>query len=219
MDYSKLIKFLSELSKNNNKEWFDAHRTEYKTLRSDFENVVRDLILGIGEFDSKIKLTDPKKALFRINRDIRFSKDKSPYKTQFSAGISNLNKNTGFPEYYFHIDKDGIMVCGGGMWAPNPEQLKSIRDHIVQQPEALEDIVYDKKFADYFGDIGGESLVRVPRGYEETNPLVKYIKLKGFTIGKDFNLNKGKVKDPIKQALEVFKNMYPFMEWLREAVL
>jgi len=89
MDYSKLIKFLSELSKNNNKEWFDAHRTEYQTLRSDFENVVRDLILGIGEFDSKIKLTDPKKALFRINRDIRFSKEE----------LARYNRHIIIPEF------------------------------------------------------------------------------------------------------------------------
>lgn len=216
MNYDKLVKFLHELSNNNNKEWFDIHREEYLGLRSDFEKVVRDLILGIGEFDSKIKLIDPKKALFRINRDIRFSKDKSPYKSQFSAGITNYNKNTGLPEYYFHIDKDGLMVAGGGMWNPDNEQLKAIRDHIVQQPEALEDVVYDKEFADYFKDLDGDSLVRVPRGYDETNPLIKYIKLKRFTVFQELNLKK--VKDPVAKALEIYKKMYPFMEWLRESI-
>ncbi|MEO6729465.1 MAG: DUF2461 domain-containing protein [Candidatus Dojkabacteria bacterium] len=218
MNYDKLIKFLSELSKNNNKEWFDANRPEYDGLRFDFENMVRDIILGIGEFDSKIKLIDPKKAMFRINRDIRFSKDKTPYKTNFSAGITNFKKSSGLPEYYFHIDKDGNMAVGGGMWNPDIDQLKAIRDHIVQQPESLEDIVYDKDFAEYFGDLDGDSLVRVPRGYDETNPLIKYIKLKRFTVFKEFNISNRKVKDPLKKALEVYKEMYIFIDWLREAV-
>lgn len=217
MNYDKLVNFLKGLEKNNKKEWFDAHRPEYDGLRLDFENLVRDLILGIGQFDSKIKLIDPKKAMFRINRDIRFSKDKTPYKTHFSADISNYPKNTGMPGYYFHIDKDGMLFVGGGMWNPSVEQLKNIRDHIVQQPEALEDVIFNKEFDKNFGDLDGDSLVRVPRGYDETNSLIKYIKLKRFTVGKEFKLDK--IKNPIDTALQVFKDMYPFIDWLREAAV
>lgn len=217
MNYEKLTKFLKALSNNNNKGWFDAHKEEYTGLRKEFENLVRDVILGIGEFDSKIKLIEPKTAMFRINRDVRFSKDKSPYKTHFSAAISNYPKNEGMPSYYFHLDKDGNLFVGGGMWHPDPDKLKNIRDHITQQPEALEDVVYDKKFADYFGDIEGESLIRVPRGYDEINPLIKYIKMKSFTVGKEFKMKSQKVSS--EKILEVFKEMHVFIEWLREAAV
>ncbi|MEP7103584.1 MAG: DUF2461 domain-containing protein [Candidatus Dojkabacteria bacterium] len=218
MNYDKLTKFLKALSNNNNKEWFEAHKEEYLGLRKEFENLVRDVILGIGEFDNKIKLIEPKTAMFRINRDVRFSKDKSPYKTHFSAAISNRPKREGMPGYYFEINKDGQLFIGGGMWMPEPDKLKNIRDHIVQQPEALEDVVYDKEFADYFGDLNGESLIRVPRGYDETNPLIKYIKMKSFTVGKEYKLSRTQ-ENSADKILKVFKQMHPFIEWLREAAI
>ena len=181
MDFPALIVFLSELSENNAKPWFEEHRPTYERLRSEWIAFVRQVIDGISQFDPSVGIVSPKDALFRINRDIRFSKDKRPYKTTFSAAVCPQGRNSGFPVYYFHVTEVGELLIAGGVYLPEPATLAHVRQHIAEHPERLSNVLADPAFAATFGTIGGERLKRPPQGYDETTPHIEFIKLKSFT--------------------------------------
>ena len=130
-----LIQFLGELSENNNRAWFVMNKPRYDILRAEFLELVTRLIKDIAKFDPDVAGCNPKKALFRINRDMRFSHDKSPYKTTFSAAVtaSGLKKPSqgGGPAYYFHVDKDGTLLIAGGEYMPPADRLRTIRQYVV----------------------------------------------------------------------------------------
>ncbi|MDB5727330.1 MAG: hypothetical protein JWQ00_535, partial [Noviherbaspirillum sp.] len=133
-----LIQFLAELSENNNRAWFVMNKPRYDILRAEFLELVTQLIRDISKFDPSVADCNPKKALFRINRDMRFSRDKSPYKTTISAAItaSGLKKPSqgGGPAYYFHVDANGILLVAGGEYMPPADRLKLVRQRIVADP-------------------------------------------------------------------------------------
>jgi uncharacterized protein (TIGR02453 family) len=128
MHLRDLTQFLSELSENNNRPWFIMNKPRYDILRAEFLDVVTELIKELGTFDKQVAGCDPKKAMFRIHRDVRFAKDKRPYKTHFSAGIAPLNKRrpsaAGGPTYYFHIEADGKLLFGAGEYLPPASMWK-----------------------------------------------------------------------------------------------
>ena len=123
MDFSALTTFLSELALNNNKPWFEEHRPTYEQLRGEWLAFVGQAIDGISQFDPSVGIVSPKDALFRINRDVRFAKDKRPYKTTFSAAICPQGRNSGLPAYYFQINEAGALFIGGGVYMPEPTIL------------------------------------------------------------------------------------------------
>ena len=178
-----LIQFLSELSENNNRAWFVMNKPRYDILRAEFLELVTKLIADITKFDPAVAGCNPKKALFRINRDMRFSKDKSPYKTAFSAAItvSGLKKPSqgGGPAYYFHIDANGTLLIAGGEYMPPASRLKTIRDHVVADAAGFGKVLKNKKLNDRFGDLQDEGkLVRPPKGFDADAPHIEYIKMK-----------------------------------------
>src|SRR3989449_4722316 len=136
MHVKALTDFLGDLAQNNNRPWFVWNKPAYDLLRAEFEELVTDLVARVAKFDRGLGPVDPKKAMFRIYRDTRFSKDKTPYKTHFSAAIRDRAKRGLEPGYYFHIDHKGILLAGGGIYQPDPTILARIRRYIAAKPAA-----------------------------------------------------------------------------------
>jgi len=217
MDFKALVKFLSSLKKNNNKEWFDKNRKEYEVLRKDWIGFVGGLIKSVGAFDKDVMELDPKKCIFRINRDIRFSADKSPYKTNFGASLSKSGEKMDFCGYYLHV-QPGEVFLAGGSYMPMPEQLQRIRQEIDYNLDEFKKIVSDKNFKKQFGQLSGDKLQRPPKGYDAENPAVEFLKHKGFLAYQKFDEKKLYEKDFEKYCSQVFKAMLPLNEFLNRAV-
>ena len=162
------LEFLQELAENNNREWFAEHRKRYDAAKKEMETLMKSLIKGIGEFEN-LPNTEPKDCLFRINRDIRFSKDKAPYKQWLSAAVGPGGRHSGRIDFYVHI-QPGESFLGAGMWNPTPKQLAKFRQEIDFNPEALKSIIEALEFRTYFPEAWGESLQRMPKGYPENHP-------------------------------------------------
>jgi len=220
MHIRDLIQFLGELSENNNRAWFVMNKPRYDILRAEFLELVTKLIADIARFDPAVAGCNPKKALFRINRDMRFSRDKSPYKTTFSATItaSGLKKPSqgGGPAYYFHIDADGTLLVAGGEYMPPPDRLCTIRRHVVADAAGFGKLLKNKKLRETFGDLQDEGkLVRPPKGFEPDAPHIEYIKLKSFIVWKETSLKKKLPDDLGKELVADFRSAYPLVAWLR----
>lgn len=217
-----LIQFLSELSENNNRAWFVMNKPRYDILRAEFLELVTQLITDISKFDPAVAGCNPKKALFRINRDMRFSKDKSPYKTTFSAAItaSGLKKPSqgGGPAYYFHIDASGVLLVAGGEYMPPPSRLKTIREHMIVDAAGFGKVLKNKKLKERFGDLQDEGkLVRPPKGFDADVPHIEYIKMKSFIVWTETSIKKKIPADLVKEVVAGFKDAYPLVAWLRQA--
>src|SRR6478672_5069902 len=201
------LKFLSQLKKNNNKPWFDAHRAQYEAARIDFTNFIQLVIDALQKTDTTITGITAKDSQFRINRDVRFSKDKRPYKENFGAFIARGGKKSIYAGYYFHL-APGNSFAGGGLWQPEPANLKKVRQEIDYNWEEFKSIVKNKTFKKTFGDLyKGEdmSLKRMPKGYEEDHPAIDYLKLQSLiaeTTFTDDELTKGTLH---KKTLSAFQ--------------
>ncbi len=218
MDFPAVIAFLSELALNNDKPWFEEHRPTYERLRGEWLAFVRKVIDGISLFDPSVGIVSPKDALFRINRDVRFSADKRPYKTTFSAAICPQGRSSGLPAYYFHITEAGELLIAGGVHMPAPAILGRIRQHIAEYPERLSAVLADPAFAATFGTIGGERLKRPPQGYDETTPGIEFIKFKSFTAGMEPEGWLARGDHLAEEIVGTFDALFPLIRWLREAL-
>jgi uncharacterized protein (TIGR02453 family) len=206
------------LSENNTKPWFDEHRPTYERLCGDWVVFVGQVIDGISQFDPNVGIVSPKDALFRINRDIRFSKDKRPYKTTFSAAICPQGRNSGLPVYYFHVTETGELLIAGGVYMSDPATLARIRKHIAEHPERLSAVLADPAFTATFGTIGGERLKRPPQGYDETTPHIEFIKLKSFTADVEPHNWLARSDSLAEEIAAACRAMFPLIRWLREAL-
>jgi uncharacterized protein (TIGR02453 family) len=216
-----LIQFLAELSENNNRAWFVMNKPRYDILRAEFLELVTRLIGGISKFDPSVAACNPKKALFRIHRDMRFSRDKNPYKTTFSAAVtaSGLKKPSqgGGPAYYFHIDATGTLLVAGGEYMPPADRLKSIRQHIASDPAGFGKVLKNRKLKEAFGDLQDEGkLTRPPKGFDPDAPHIEYLKLKSFIVWKETSLKKKMPVDLEKELVTGFRQAYPLVAWLRQ---
>jgi uncharacterized protein (TIGR02453 family) len=221
MHIRDLIQFLDELSENNNRAWFVMNKPRYDILRAEFLEVVTKLISDISKFDPEIAGCNPKKALFRINRDMRFSHDKSPYKTTFSAALtaSGLKKPSqgGGPAYYFHIDAQGTLLLAGGEYMPPSDRLRAIRQQVIADAAGFTKVLKNKKLKDSFGDLRDEGkLTRPPKGFDADAPHIEYVKLKNFIVWKETSLKKRLPADLRKEVAAGFKDAYPLVAWLRQ---
>ncbi|MFC7515760.1 DUF2461 domain-containing protein [Herbaspirillum sp. GCM10030257] len=217
-----LIQFLAELSENNNRAWFVMNKPRYDILRAEFLELVTGLIPQIVKFDPAVAGCNPKKALFRINRDMRFSHDKSPYKTTFSAAItaSGLKKPSqgGGPAYYFHIDAQGTLLVAGGEYMPPSDRLKTIRQHVIADAAGFRRMLRNKRLQETYGDLQDEGkLTRPPKGFDADAPNIEYVKHKSFIVWKETSLKKKIPADLGKELAAGFKDAYPLVAWLREA--
>ncbi len=212
------ITFLEKLAKNNNKPWFDKHRDDYQAAKEDYEAFVTEVLEGLANIDPLFKEQKAKDCVFRIFRDVRFSKDKTPYKAHFGAFFSKGGRKYPGAGYYFHLEPGGKSFAGGGLWVPEAPLLKAVRQEIDYNFEEFKTIVGDKKFKKLFTQINGEQLKTNPQGYAEDNPAIEYLKMKSFTVS--CNLADADVtgKGVVKKTMEVFATMRPFIDFLNRSV-
>ncbi len=214
------LKFLKELAKNNHKEWFEANRKRYETARQDYISFVDSVIKGFCKKDADFETLEAKKCLFRINRDVRFSKDKSPYKTNFGASFERGGRISPFAAYYLHIEP-GKSFIAGGVWQPDADRTKKIRQEVDYNWSEFKKIITNRKFVSLFGDLEKTketSLSREPKGYEKDNPAIDYIKLKSWVVSTPLTDAEITSKDMLKKVLTAFETMQPMIIFLNEAL-
>jgi uncharacterized protein (TIGR02453 family) len=221
MDIEAIVAFLKELEVNNNKPWFDAQHARYKALRSGFTDLVQDIIYGLGAVDDRLQGVRADKSLFRINRDVRFSKDKSPYKTIFSAVLSPDGKNVTAPLYYLQIAESGVWMYAAGLYMPDPALATRIRHSIVAHASRVERILSDKALvAAYPQGLEGERYKRLPKGFDEKTPLLEIVRLKSFAMSREQMVKPGLTGGQLADtAIAGYAAAYPWVRFLREALL
>jgi uncharacterized protein (TIGR02453 family) len=212
------LQFLKLLHKNNNREWFLKNKQNYDAAKENFLVFVDEILKGIQKFDPTLNELVPKQCVFRINRDVRFSKNKQPYKNNFGASFSKGAKKINAAGYYFHLEP-GASFIGGGLWMPEAPDLQKLRQEIDYSFKEFKSILGNEKFKNTFGSLTTEAkLSRPPKGYDIDNPAIEFLKLKSFTAivpiaDKDiFNENM------VKQSLTVFKTLSPLVQFLNRAI-
>jgi uncharacterized protein (TIGR02453 family) len=182
------LDFYRELRHNNHKEWFDRNRKWYEVVKKDTLRFTGDLLARIQAFDPSLGHLQPKDCIFRINRDIRFSADKTPYKTHIGIFMTPGGRKLDFAGYYVHIDEEGESFAGGGCYMPQAEALKRIRREIAGFYEDLEEIMKAKSFRATFGELDREEgvvLKRPPKGFDADHPAINFLKFKSFTATRE----------------------------------
>lgn len=215
------IKFLKNLKNNNNRPWFEKNRNVYEEAKADFAKFIQAVIDQHGKKDASIKGLVAKDCMFRINRDVRFSKDKSPYKSNFGASINKGGrKGEHTAGYYFQVQPNRNFA-GGGIWMPEPNELKKIRQEIDYNFIDFKKIIGSKKFKLVYSDLDRSAeflLRRVPKGYEPENAAAEYLKLKSFVAISFFNDAALTSKDLIKKTVAAFEALQPLIEFINEAL-
>lgn len=212
--------FLKQLKKNNNKPWFDAHRAQYEAARIDFQNFIQLVIDRLQQSDPAITGTTARDCLFRINRDIRFSNDKTPYKTNFGASIKQGGRKSGLAGYYFHLEP-GHSFVGGGLWMPEAPTLKTVRQEIDYNWVEFQSIIQAKPFKKVFDDVYKGDDVRlstVPKGYEKDNPAIEYLKLKSFIAETHIDDEELTIASLHKKTVAAFEALQPLLLFINRAV-
>lgn len=209
------FKFLSDLKKNNNRDWFNAHKNEYLKQHQQIIEFANAVLSETNKHDN-IETPTGKKSLFRIYRDVRFGKDKSPYKTHWAGGLKRATKQLR-GGYYFHIEEGNTMV-GGGFWAPNKDDLLRFREDIAMDATPLRKIINSKSFKDTFGTLDGEQLKTCPKGFDKEHPDVDLLRYKQYIISKKFTDEEALSPDFAKQVSDTFKKMRPFFDYMSESV-
>lgn len=217
---SSSLNFLKKLKRNNNKPWFDAHRAEYEDARNDFQQFIQSLIDQHGKKDSDLKGLIAKNCLFRINRDIRFSKDKSPYKSNFGASMAKGGKKSPLAGYYFHLEP-GRSFAGGGIWMPMPEELRKIRQEIDYNYSAFKKIIESRNFKSIYGNLDSSKeylLSRVPKGYTPDNPAAEFLKLKSYIAIVPLEDKVLLSSALLHKTLKAFEALQPLNKFVNESI-
>lgn len=212
------LKFLKDLRQNNNKPWFDENKTQYQQTKEDFETLVQQIIDGLSRMDPGLEGLTVKDCVFRIYKDVRFSKDKTPYKANMGASFSKGGKKSPYGGFYFHLEPGGNNFAGGGIWMPDAPEIKKIRQEIDYNFSEFQGIVGQKDFIRYFGKVNGDTLKTAPQGYHEDNPAIAYIKLKSFVV--THSMSDDAVTQPtlVRDILRTYAVMQPFVNFLNRAL-
>lgn len=213
----EIYNFLKELKSNNNRDWFHANKEKYNYAKHEFENLVNSFIIEIAKFDNNIRNILAKDCIFRIFKDVRFSKDKTPYKPNFGAYIVKGGKKSGFAGYYIHIEPDKSFL-GGGVYMPQSAELKSIRQEIFENVDDFKQIITNRSFNKYFSEIYGEKLKNPPRGFNKEFPDIELLKFKSFTVIHELSNEEIHGELFIKKSIEIFKLMKPFNDFINHAI-
>ncbi len=210
----KTITFFKELKKNNNRDWFNAHKADYLLVKDEFESLVEDVIGRIGKFDKDIADLSPRDCIFRIYKDVRFAKDKSPYKTNMGAWmVKDGKKAEAGAGYYLHVEPNGSFLAGGAHM-PDSDWLKALRNHVYKNWKAFEKINKDGRFKKYFTEMEGEKLKRLPPGFDPDHPAAETLKFKSLVVVHKMN-DKMILSDTFaKHCADVFKVLHPFNKFL-----
>jgi len=216
METRIILDFLNALKENNNRDWFQEHKKDYEEAKTEMLQVIHNLINEISSFDATIGQLEAKQCLFRIYRDVRFSKNKEPYKTNMGAYMVRGGRKSGNAGYYLHLEP-GNSFIGGGIHNPDPKQLKAIRNEIAYAGDDLVSITESKNFKHYFSEIEGDSLVRPPKGFDPESKYIDLLKLKSFTVFQPLDDSVLLADDFSDQITPVFKAMQPFLGFINAA--
>lgn len=207
--------FLKKVGKNNNRDWFNAHKDLYLRELARVEAFAEALLRLMNQHDV-IETPSGKKSLHRIYRDTRFSKEKTPYKTNWSGSFSRATKlRRG--GYYFHLEPGNSFIAGG-FWGPNPEDLKRIRDEVAYDAAPLRKILKHKTFLSTFGTLQGEQVKTTPKGYQPDDPAIDLLRYKQFVIRRHFSDKEVLSESFLKEANQTFKHMRPFFDYMSEVL-
>lgn len=219
MNTQFMLNYLAELSANNNREWYHAHKQENKDAAAQFEQLVQELIYGIGTFDESVLHNVPKELTFKLVRDTRFSRDKSPYNPSFRAHISSMGKLPVPVGYYIMLKPNGGTFLGGGLFADMfSDATAMVRDYITAHPGEWNGIINDAEFKKYFV-VKGSTLKNVPAGYDKEHPQAEYLKYKSWYL--EYFMTDDEVSNTtafIEKAVELFRIMKPFNDYLNKAL-
>ena len=217
VDLKLLLEFLKGLQKNNNKAWFEKNRPAYESARDQFEVFIDQLIVGLGSMEDLGGIT-AKDCVMRIYRDIRFSKDKSPYKRSMSASIGPGGKKSTHLTYYLHIEPPDASMIAGGLHTPDSSQIIKFREAVDRDPKPFKEVINNKVFKQTFGDIQGEKLKTVPKGYERDHPEIELLRMKEVVAIE--HLTDAQVLSPKfgDHVIEAFTAMKPFLDYLNSLI-
>jgi uncharacterized protein (TIGR02453 family) len=218
MNTQQLLDFLSQLQGNNNKDWMDLNRDRYKQVRADLMCLAETLLLKMRLIDSTLGLLRPADCVFRINRDIRFSKIKSPYKTSMGIYIAKGGKSMPYAGYYLHLEPCDKSFIAGGLYQPEGAILKGVRQEIDYNGEGLSTIVSNKAFKTSFGTLKGESLQRMPKGYDEAHPYKDWLKLKSLLAIQPLKDTEVTQPNLIERVLQGFQTLCPLIQFLNQGI-
>jgi len=212
-----ILIFLEELKNNNHKEWFQSQKKRYDLLRSDFIEFTTSIIQKCAAFDKDLEFLEAKKCIFRINRDVRFSKDKSPYKTNFGLYLAKGGKNLNYAGYYLHLDPEESFLAGG-LYLPDNKILKEVREEIHSRYDEFLAIINAPAFKKHFGEISGDKLINAPKGFDKDFEGVEYLKLKSLLMYKKLNHKELEKKDLDNFTSEIFSAMLPLNTFFNRVI-
>jgi uncharacterized protein (TIGR02453 family) len=209
------LKFLTALKKKNNRDWFEANKEKYLAAKAETELLLDKLIPGITKFDKRIsKELQGKDYLFRIYKDVRFSKDKTPYKTHMGASVAPGGRKSSVPGYYIHIEPNNCFLAGG-LYGPEPDMLKAVRQEIDYNGAKFVKILNSKPFSNYYNGLDEMDVLKtVPKGFEKDNKYLEFLKHRHFIVSTKI---KDKDLENAAKLVDALKAMYPFLEYLRHA--
>lgn len=210
------IDFLKKLKKNNNREWFQKNKTLYEEAKADFEKFIGLLIMEISKFDKSLVGVQAKDCVFRIYRDIRFAKNKSPYKTNFGVSLSKNRKEYFKPGYYIHLEPSGSFLAGG-VWMPPADLLRQIRQEIDYNTKDFKKIISNKDFIKNFKTLENQKLKNAPKNYPKDHPEIELLKYTSYIVSHNMKDNMLTDKKLLQHCAKVFKTMLPLNEFLRRA--
>lgn len=213
-----ILNFLAQLKNHNNKAWMDENRPTYLEAKAIFLHITEELILSISKFDAPIGNLEPKSCIFRINRDIRFSKDKEPYKTNLGTYLGKGGRHGGYAGYYLHIEPQNKSLIAGGLYCPENKILEKVRISIDETGDQLPKLTQEATDKETFELYEGESLKRPPRGYAADHPQIDWLKRKSFLL--THSLSDAEVKSPkfLPNIIKKFGALFTFNHFLNEAI-
>lgn len=219
MDFNRAFTFLGKLAKNNNREWFEKNKESYLEIKESFEEFAAEIYEALSHFDPSLLGQDPRKLVFRIYRDVRFSKDKRPYKKFLSAGFSAQGKGTGAPGYYLQLEPGNKSFICAGLYGPASDALAKIRQEIDYNGGALAKLLSDKKFNKYYdGFWEGDPLKTAPKGFAKDHPHIEWLRLRHYVIMHSFADAEVRDQRFLKILIEVMKTGKPLNDFLKHAL-
>lgn len=217
MEFDRLLKFLNQLKKNNNRDWFNDNKKEFIELKEQFETFINQLIPKVKQIDGFYGSLSAKDCIFRIYRDVRFSKNKEPYKIHFGAYIADGGRKSRFAGYYVHIEPDGSFA-GGGVYQPEPAILKELRYEIMDSTDEFKGIISASGFKKVFPEIYGDKLKSAPKGFPKDFKDIELLKLKSYALVHSINDQTIKSTGFEDYLLNLFKTAKPFNSFFNKVI-
>jgi uncharacterized protein (TIGR02453 family) len=214
---NEILQFLKELDANNQRDWFEANRSRYEKTRKDFLSLTACLIDEIRKFDSEVPLLQPKDCMFRIFRDVRFSNDKRPFKSNYGSYMARGGRKSGFAGYYVHLSPDELFIAGGN-YMPPPEHLQAIRQEIYYHPDVYNNLLMKEPFKLTFDQHYFDALKTAPKGYPKDWEHLELIKNRSYGFGHHLTEAEVLAPDFPDKCIQYFKIIYPMNQFLNHAI-